>query len=150
MLEIWKNLTFVSLFNAVFVFNPAAASATPNTDFLAVAFSGETTDYKVLTDKELSEARGGLRSFSFGLFINGDITNFGSDVPEGVDIISQSPDLVSLSVGLAGLTDTGGLIQFASIVGDNNIINNNIFLNIYIMDDGVADTSNLFSGSIGG
>ncbi|KPP92918.1 hypothetical protein [Erythrobacter sp. HL-111] len=105
---------------------------------------------RVIEEPELADLRGGYRGVYFELFGYGDLSRMGGTLPDGVEIASQSADLVSLSVGLATLPNTGGFAQFASVVGDNNVVNNNLVLNVYFLDGGVADTSNIRNGGIFG
>lgn len=149
MKKIMKNVLRILSMGLLISLSLSRAHAA-DADLLAAAFGGNTQGFEELTDEEMKDTRGGLRNFAFGLFISGDITNLGGTPPDGVDIVTQTPDLVSLNVGLASLANTGGLIQFAAIEGNNNIVNNNMVLNIYILDDGVADTSSLINGSLFG
>lgn len=118
-------------------------------DRLAFGNTSET-GVQAMTDEELEETRGGYGGVYFTLFGYGDINQMGGTIPEGVDVTSRSADLVSLNLGLASLPNTGGFIQFASVVGNNNVVNNNLVLNVYFLDGGVADTSGVSSGAIFG
>lgn len=108
------------------------------------------TDGRSIDEAELSELRGGYGGVYFELFGFGNIGQVGGTLPDGVEVTSQSADLVSLNVGLASLPNTGGFVQFASVVGNNNIVNNNLVLNVYFLEGGVADTSNITNGGIFG
>ncbi|MEW4467204.1 hypothetical protein AB1K62_05155 [Parasphingorhabdus sp. JC815] len=126
----------------------AASGATANTGTLAaLSFAGAPDDMRAMSDTELGETRGGYGGILFSLSGYGDISSLSGDLPPGVNINSQSSDLVSLDVGLASLPNTGGFVQFASIVGNNNIVNNNLTLNVYILEGGIADTSGITNGS---
>lgn len=145
----------VTLCAAAFAF-PAQASAAPaqtsaTAQISQLAFGDAAPEgTRVMDDQELGEARGGYGGVYFTLFGYGDINNVAGGLPEGVSIGSQSADLVSLNLGLASLPNTGGFIQFASVVGNNNIVNNNLILNVYFLEGGVADTSNIGNGSMFG
>ncbi len=136
--------------------SPAQANEYPPnsnvTGNLSQLVFGETnlTDGRVLSEEELGIERGGFGGVYFTLFGYGDINQVGSGLPEGVTLASQSADLVSMNLGLASLPNTGGFIQFASVVGNNNIVNNNLVLNVYFLEGGVADTSNIANGAIFG
>lgn len=106
------------------------------------------TGARTMPDEELGEARGGYGGVYFTLFGFGDINQVGGNLPDGVAITSQSAELVSLNLGLASLPNTGGFIQFASVVGNNNIVNNNLILNVYFLEGGVADTSTIATGGL--
>lgn len=113
-----------------------------------LAFGEEgLTQAQTMTDEDMSIARGGYRGVYFTLFGYGDINQVGGTLPDGVEVTSQSADLVSMNLGLASLPNTGGFIQFASVVGNNNIVNNNLVLNVYFLEGGVADTSNIANGA---
>lgn len=142
---IYQSLAKISLCGLLLV---AASDADANIDTLAAqSFAGATDDLRAMSDTELGDTRGGYGSILFSLSGYGDISSLNGDLPDGINVNSQSPDLVSLDVGLASLPNTGGFVQFASIVGNNNIINNNLTLNVYILDGGVADTSGIADGS---
>lgn len=129
----------------------AAAPQTEQSAIFQMAF-GEVAPEgaRVMDDDELSEARGGYGGVYFTLFGYGDINNVAGGLPDGVTVDSQSADLVSLNLGLASLPNTGGFIQFASVVGNNNVVNNNLVLNVYFLEGGVADTSNISNGGMFG
>ena len=131
---------------------PASAGAVdagPETyDLARSAFgAGSMDDMRALSETELGEARGGYGGVYFTLLGYGDFSNTGGQLPDGVSITSQSADLVSLNLGLATLPNSGGFVQFASVVGNNNIVNNNLILNVYFLEGGVADTSSIANGS---
>ena len=114
---------------------------------IEAAFSGNMSGIEKMSEQELGEARGGFGGILFSLTGYGDISQLSGGLPEGVSIGSMSPDLVSLNVGLGSLPNTGGFIQFASIIGNNNVINHTLNLNVYILQGGVADTSGIPSGA---
>ncbi len=124
----------------------AASANVPQQQPLEAIFGNDSAGVEQMTDLELSKARGGFGAISFSLTGYGNISSLAGGLPEGVEISSQSADLVSLNVGLASLPNTGGFIQFASIVGNNNVINHTLNLNVYILSGGVADTSGVASG----
>jgi hypothetical protein len=121
----------------------AGANAGPS---LEAALGGDMNGIVAMSDAQLAKSRGGFGGISFSLIGYGDISSLNGGLPDGVSISSQSADLVSLQVGLATLPNTGGFIQFASIVGNNNVINHTLNLNVYIIEGGVADTSGFASG----
>ncbi len=114
---------------------------------LEAIFGDERSGVEPMTDQQLADSRGGFGAISFSLTGFGNISSLTGGLPEGVAINSQSADLVSLNVGLASLPNTGGFIQFASIVGNNNVINHTLNLNVYILSGGVADTSGIANGA---
>ncbi|MEE4205262.1 MAG: hypothetical protein V2I39_03160 [Erythrobacter sp.] len=126
------------------------AVGAPGLERLVFGEAGMADQGRVIEEAELADLRGGYGGVYFELFGYGNFANAGGTLPEGVDIMSQSADLVSLNVGLASLPNTGGFVQFASVVGNNNIVNNNLVLNVYFLDGGVADTSNIRNGAIFG
>ena len=141
----YQSLAKVALCGLLLV---ATSDADANIDALAAqSFFGTTDDLRAMSDTELGVTRGGYGSILFSLSGYGDISSLNGDLPAGINVNSQSPDLVSLNVGLASLPNTGGFVQFASIVGNNKIVNNNLTLNVYILDGGVADTSGIADGS---
>ena len=136
-----------------FAFAPTLARAGPvqpgGTDLSQLAFGEAAAEgMRTMNDEELGEARGGYGGFYFELFGFGDIGNLGGEIPDGMSIGTQTADQVSLSVGLAGLPNSGGFIQFANVVGNNNVVNNNLILNVYFLEGGVADTSGMTSGAM--
>jgi hypothetical protein len=135
----------VSAFAAIACASPSYAAA-PAPEQLQALFGDDKSGIVNMTDQELSQARGGFGAISFSLTGYGNISTLAGGLPEGVEISSQSADLVSLNVGLGTLPNTGGFIQFASIVGNNNVINHTLNLNVYILSGGVADTSGVASG----
>ncbi len=114
---------------------------------IEAVFGNERSGVERMTDQQLANARGGFGGISFSLTGYGNISSLTGGLPEGVQISSQSADLVSLNVGLNSLPNTGGFIQFASIVGNNNVINHTLNLNVYILSGGVADTSGITNGT---
>lgn len=122
-----------------------ANQASPS--LLDMSFSGATEDIRTMSESELDENRGGFGGIFFSLIGFGDISQLSGGLPEGVELTSLSPDLVSMNLGLATLPNTGGFIQFANVVGNNNIVNNTLLLNVYILEGGIADTTNITNGS---
>lgn len=125
----------------------AALAQQADASLLAMSFSGGTENIRAMSESELDESRGGFGGIFFSLIGFGDISQLGGGLPEGVEVNSMSPDLVSMNLGLASLPNTGGFIQFANVVGNNNIVNNTLLLNVYILEGGVADTTNITNGS---
>ncbi len=125
----------------------AAAAGPADRRLLDLSFSGETDHIRIMSDAELGEKRGGFGGIYFSLFGFGDLNQLSGGLPEGVELNSLSPDLVSMNLGLATLPNTGGFIQFANVVGNNNVVNNTLLLNVYILEGGVADTSSITNGS---
>lgn len=124
------------------------AHAQPAGNSLASAvFADSMSGMRTLTDQELESSRGGYGGVFFSLLGYVEGSQIGGQLPDGVSIGSQSPDQITLNLGLASLPNTGGFIQFASVVGNNNIVNNNLVLNVYFLDGGVADTSSIANGS---
>ncbi|WP_336985696.1 hypothetical protein [Altererythrobacter aquiaggeris] len=127
---------------------PALAQAEGGPAHLLLdSLGGETSGVRALSDEELSTKRGGYGGVFFSLFAFGDLDTLGGQLPAGTEITSLTADQVSLSLGLAQLPNTGGFLQFASVVGNNNVVNNNLILNVYFLEGGVADTSSLTNGS---
>jgi hypothetical protein len=146
--QIRKMIGGIAIALAAFmVFLPAASASIPSQEPLQAIFGAGSAGVEPMSDQELSQERGGFGGISFSLTGYGNISTLAGGLPEGVEISSQSADLVSLNVGLATLPNTGGFIQFASIVGNNNVINHTLNLNVYILSGGVADTSGIANGS---
>lgn len=124
-----------------------APASLPDASLFELSFSGDSTDVRPMSEAELDENRGGYGGIYFSLYGFGDISQLSGGLPEGVELNSMSPDLVSMNLGLATLPNTGGFIQFANVVGNNNVVNNTLLLNVYILEGGVADTSGITNGS---
>lgn len=128
--------------------DPHITSHMASGELADTAFGANGMDeMRTLSEAELSTARGGFGGVYFTLLGYGDYNGAAGQLPEGATIASQSAESVSLNLGLATLPNTGGFVQFASVVGNNNIINNNLILNVYFLEGGVADTSSIANGS---
>jgi hypothetical protein len=129
------------------VFGPATAMAEGNLDLMPNAKWATR-----LTDQEMSKLRGGLGGVSFGITFLGFIEQLGAvngtfDVSSAGVTPADQPvfDTTTLPNGTLVSTQVGsfqgfnGVAQLAIVPGDNNFVQNNLFIQVNIMN-GVATT----------
>jgi hypothetical protein len=109
---------------------------------LASAFDGGTS-FESLGDTEMAEARGGYRGVSFGVYFNGSVSSTGNtgELPPGMSVSQDGDNRVQLQAALGDLGGANGLFQFTNVVGDMNVVNNSIVINIMVVPDLPSDVA---------
>jgi len=108
---------------------PASAMAA---DPLAAAFS-DNADFKPMTKSEMASARGGFDGIAFGIFLSGTLSQpVTTTLPAGLTVSTLSPSQVQIIGGIGNLAGASGIFQFTNIVGDMNVVNNNIIINVSV------------------
>jgi hypothetical protein len=86
-----------------------------------------------MSDSDLAHQRGGFDGVAFGIFLSGTLNQPTTSVlPAGMTVTSLSPSQVQIVGGVGNLAGANGIFQFTSIVGDMNIVNNNIIVNVAV------------------
>jgi hypothetical protein len=109
---------------------------------LASAFD-EGASFETLGDSEMSEARGGYRGVSFGVYFNGSVSSAGNtgELPDGMSVTQSGDNQVQLQAAIGDLGGASGLFQFTNVVGDMNVVNNSIVINVTIVQDLPSDVA---------
>ncbi len=95
---------------------------------------------KPLTESEMSELRGGFRGIAFSAFVT--VENLQNDLTGTINasaeppIITTSNDQVNIQTVIGNFVGAGarGIFQIAQVPGDFNIVNNNLFVQIFVGD----------------
>jgi hypothetical protein len=109
---------------------------------MSAAFDGGS-QFEAVGDAEMAQARGGYRGVSFGVYFNGTISNPGNtgELPPGVSVTQDGDNHVQLQAALGDLGGANGLFQFTNVVGDMNIVNNSIVINVMVVPDLPSDVA---------
>jgi hypothetical protein len=109
---------------------------------LASAFD-TGAQFESVNDSEMAEARGGYRGVSFGVYFSGSVSSSGNtgELPAGMSITQDGDNHVQLQASLGDLGGASGLFQFTNVVGDMNIVNNSIVINVMVVPDLPSDVA---------
>jgi hypothetical protein len=115
--------------------------ALANSD-LAAAFD-DGAHFEAMADSDMAEARGGYRGVSFGVYFNGSVSSMGNtgELPAGMSVTQDGDNRVQLQAALGDLGGANGLFQFTNVVGDMNVVNNSIVINVVIVPDLPSDVA---------
>ena len=100
---------------------------------------------KPLTESEMSELRGGFRGIAFSAFVT--VENLQNDLTGTINasaeppIITTNNDQVQIQTVVGNFVGTHGIFQIAQVPGNFNIVNNNLFVQIFVGDLDVAAPS---------
>lgn len=120
----------------------ASPSASPDAA-LADAF-GDDSGFKPMTKAEMSDARGGLDGIAFGIFLSGTLNAPQSTpLPPGVTVTPLGSGQVQIIGGIGNLAGANGIFQITNVIGDMNVINNNIIINVTIQPQSPTTTTGL-------
>jgi hypothetical protein len=109
---------------------PAQAAA--SRAVAADAFA-DGANFTPMSDSELAAQRGGFDGVAFGIFLSGTLNQPTSSVlPAGMTVTALSPSQVQIVGGVGNLAGANGIFQFTNIVGDMNVVNNNIIINVAV------------------
>lgn len=109
---------------------------------LASAFD-DGAQFEIMADSDMAEARGGYRGVSFGVYFNGSVSSTGNtgELPAGMSVTHDGDNRVQLQAALGDLGGANGLFQFTNVVGDMNVVNNSIVINVVIVPDLPSDVA---------
>ena len=112
-----------------------------NSDLSSAFDSG--TQFEAMNDADMAEARGGYRGVSFGVYFNGSVSSPGNtnELPAGMRVTQDGDNRVQLQAALGDLGGARGLFQFTNVVGDMNVVNNSIVINVMIVPDLPSDVA---------
>jgi hypothetical protein len=99
--------------------------------------------FEAVGDSEMAEARGGYRGVSFGVYFSGSVSSAGNtgELPPGMSVTQDGDNRVQLQAALGDLGGANGLFQFTNVVGDMNVVNNSIVINIMVVPDLPSDVA---------
>jgi hypothetical protein len=131
--RLWKP-TLASLLLASALLTPAGGA------FAGTSMSGAFEDgayFETMSDADMSSARGGYRGVSFGVYFTGSVSSSGNtgELPPGMSVMQDGDNRVQLQAALGDLGGANGLFQFTNVVGDMNVVNNSIVINIMVLPD---------------
>jgi hypothetical protein len=99
---------------------------------LASAFASDA-DFEPMTTTEMAGQRGGFDGIAFGIFLSGTLSQpVTTTLPAGLTVSTLSPSQVQIVGGIGNLAGANGIFQITNIVGDMNVVNNNIIINVSI------------------
>lgn len=100
---------------------------------------------KLMTESEISELRGGFRGIAFSAFVT--VENLQGDLNGTINtsapppLITVNNDQVQIQTVVGNFVGTSGIFQIAQVPGNFNIVNNNLFIQIFVGDLAVAPPS---------
>jgi hypothetical protein len=118
---------------------PAAAAAI-SPAALADAFSNQT-GFAPMDRADLGEQRGGYDGIAFGIFLSGTLSQPAtSALPAGITVSTLANNQIQIVGGVGNLAGASGIFQFTNVVGDMNVINNNIIINVTVQPGAPTNT----------
>jgi len=144
-------------FLLVFIVSPAPAAA----GGVTVALMPSAAWSMLLSDAELEGIRGGFFGMAFSVFFQGFFDNLGNaagrlnfsavaPVNTGgttgppAPVVGVGNDQVRLFAGVGNLNGVSGILQINQVPGSNNVVHNNLFVQIAIINvQNNASLSNL-------
>jgi hypothetical protein len=125
----WVVFTICALV-AMGVSAPTMAAATPTV--LESAFS-DAAGFAAMDKADMARQRGGYDGIAFGIFLSGTLNQPATTtVPNGLTVSTLSPNQVQIVGGVGNLAGASGIFQFTNVVGNMNVINNNIIINVTV------------------
>jgi hypothetical protein len=99
--------------------------------------------FESMDDAQMADARGGYRGVSFGVYFNGSVSSSGNtgELPAGMSVTQDGNNHVQLQAALGDLGGASGVFQFTNVVGDMNVVNNSIVINIMVIPDLPSDVA---------
>ena len=144
-------------FLLVFIVSPAPAAAGGGT----LGMTPSTAWSMLLSDTDLENIRGGFFGMAFSVFFQGFFDNLGNaagrlnfsavaPVNTGgttgppAPVVGVGNDQVRLFAGVGNLNGVSGILQINQVPGSNNVVHNNLFVQIAIINvQNNASLSNL-------
>src|SRR3989304_3759837 len=144
-------------FLLVFIVSPAPAAAGGGT----LGMTPSTAWSMLLSDTDLENIRGGVFGMAFSVFCQGFFDNLGNaagrlnfsavaPVNTGgttgppAPVVGVGNDQVRLFAGVGNLNGVSGILQINQVPGSNNVVHNNLFVQIAIINvQNNASLSNL-------
>lgn len=141
----------------VFIVSPAPAAAGGGT----LGMTPSTAWSMLLSDTDLENIRGGFFGMAFSVFFQGFFDNLGNaagrlnfsavaPVNTGgttgppAPVVGVGNDQVRLFAGVGNLNGVSGILQINQVPGSNNVVHNNLFVQIAIINvQNNASLSNL-------
>jgi hypothetical protein len=136
--RMWRPL-LASLFWVSAISTPSGGAVAAD---MSAAFENGA-HFETMSDADMSGARGGYRGVSFGVYFNGSVSSSGNtgELPPGMSVMQDGDNRVQLQAALGDLGGANGLFQFTNVVGDMNVVNNSIVINIMVLPDLPSDVS---------
>jgi hypothetical protein len=101
-------------------------------------------DFEPMTTTEMAGQRGGYDGIAFGIFLSGSLNQpTTTTLPAGLTVATMSPSQVQIVGGIGNLAGANGIFQITNIVGDMNVVNNNIIINVSIQPTSPTNTVSL-------
>lgn len=106
---------------------------------LAGAFADGDSSFQEMSSDDMSKQRGGYDGVAFGIFLNGTVTSTTTgDLPPGVTATVTGPDQLQIIGGVGTFGNATGIFQFVNVVGNSNVINNNVIINVTVLPSTVG------------
>jgi hypothetical protein len=157
-----RVVSVVLIIGLLALVSPAPAAAGEGT----MAMMPSLAWSKLVSDAELAAIRGGFFGMAFSVFFQGFFDNMGSvagtlnfsavaPVNTGstngtssppAPVVNVANEQVQLFAGVGQLNGVSGILQIAQVPGSNNVVHNNLFVQIAIINvQNAAQISNLSS-----
>jgi hypothetical protein len=118
------------------------AQAATAPDPLSDAFADGDSTFKPMNNDEMASARGGFDGVAFGIFVDGVINQpTGNTLPVGVTATVPAPNQIQIIGAIGNLAGASGVFQFVNVVGNSNVINNNVIINVTVLPTAPADST---------
>lgn len=138
----WGLLSALVLATMYLAASPRTALATPS-GALASAFVGDA-DFEPMTTADMAGQRGGFDGIAFGIFLSGSLSQpTTTTLPAGLSVSTLSPSQVQIVGGIGNLAGANGIFQITNIVGDMNVVNNNIIINVSMQPTSPTNTTSM-------
>ena len=121
----------------------ATADASTVADPMAAAFS-DSSAFTPMSNKEMGEQRGGFDGIAFGIFLSGTLQPNTQTLPPGLTVTSTTPNQIQVVGGIGNLAGASGIFQFTNIVGNLNVVNNNIIINVTLQPQSPGNAGSTF------
>lgn len=144
----WLTGLLVSV-SALSASGAAVAEADISNDLLfAAALGGAASSAAPMSEAELDEARGGARGLYFGFAFSADYATASGaqagQLPPNVDVTAISESQVQVVGAFGSLSGNfNGVLQTTNVVGNMNVVNNNLVINVFMLPPSVTDISGI-------
>jgi hypothetical protein len=123
-----------------------AYAMTSSNDALAGAFADGDSSFKEMSTDDMSSQRGGFDGIAFGIFLNGTVTTLATNqLPAGVTAEQTGPSQIQIVGAVGSLGNATGIFQFVNVVGNSNVINNNVIINIAVLPSTLTGSDGTFT-----
>jgi hypothetical protein len=132
----WLSLC-LAVASVAFVAQPSSAHAMAGP--LSAAFAADA-DFQTMSNGEMAKERGGFDGVAFGIYFSGMLNQpVTSNLPAGVTV-STTSNQVQIVGAVGSFGNAAGIFQLTNIIGNMNVVNNNIIVNIAVQPQSPTNT----------